>query len=495
MSRGTTKPARHVRDKYKKYFILFILFAVMFMLIPYSDDDLRWGSSVGMQRLAKWFDGYGGRYVGYIFILLLTKFYPVKVVFQALTMTLLVYLLEQLSYERQTEYISLIFLFFMPLSIFSDAIGWTSGFANYLTSITFSLIYVRYVYRRLDGETVPTTVLCAIGFIVLGMINTLIVEHFTFYNICLAVFMVLYTLAAERRIRLPEIGYLAGVIAGSALMFSNSTYRKIANGDDFYRSVAKSYLVATVINRYKRIVNYCYLALPLIVVSITVIIFLLWRERRKELNGIVGKIADIGALVICIGNPIILLIDQTREYDYAVKNTGSLVLLILVLLAIVVTVGIFSWQAGRFWQCMGAIISIVIPAIPFFIIAPMSPRCFCGSYIFWIVLFYQLLALIPKTRDKIFMNKMVQKYAKAVALAAVFFYICIYANIMRQDLKRLEYIRSEAANGATEVTVGHLSNENFVKDITLEEDFEWAGYKEFYGIDPDLIINVREKKK
>ena len=50
---------------------------------------------------------------------------------------------------------------------------------------------------------------------------------------------------------------------------------------------------------------------------------------------------------------------------------------------------------------MGAIISIVIPAAPFLLVSPMSYRCFCGSYIFWIVLIYQLLALIPETRDKV----------------------------------------------------------------------------------------------
>ena len=167
-------------------------------------------------------------------------------------------------------------------------------------------------------------------------------------------------------------------------------------------------------------------------------------------------------------------------------------ILLLVLLAIVVTVGVFSWQAGRFWQCMGAIVSIVIPAAPFLLVSPMTYRCFCGSYIFWIVLLYQLLALIPKTRDKIFLNEKLQKYIKVIAFLAIGFYTCIYASIMRQDFKRLQYIKSEAARGTTEVTISHLSNENFVRDITLKLDFAWDGYKDFYGIAPDLKIIVRE---
>ena len=66
MSKKGTEHALRVKEKYRKYFFLFIAFAVLFLVIPYCDDDLRWGSSVGMERLANWFDGYGGRYLGYI---------------------------------------------------------------------------------------------------------------------------------------------------------------------------------------------------------------------------------------------------------------------------------------------------------------------------------------------------------------------------------------------------------------------------------------------
>ena len=136
----------------------------------------------------------------------------------------------------------------------------------------------------------------------------------------------------------------------------------------------------------------------------------------------------------------------------------------------------------------------MIPTTPFLLVSPMSYRCFLGSYVFWIVFIYQLLALIPDTRDKILFNEKLQKYVKVVAFAAVGFYICIYASILRQDMQRLQYIRSESAKGAQKVTVGHLSNENFVRDITLREDWEWDGYKDFYGLDPDLIINVRRQE-
>ena len=87
---------------------------MLFLVIPYCDDDLRWGSAVGAERVARWFDGYGGRYFGYFLILLLTRVYSAKVLVQALVMTHLVYIMNLLSYSRRTEFITVIFLFFMP---------------------------------------------------------------------------------------------------------------------------------------------------------------------------------------------------------------------------------------------------------------------------------------------------------------------------------------------------------------------------------------------
>lgn len=476
-----------------KYLAMFIAFSVLFLVIPYCDDDLRWGGAPGMERLANWFDGYGGRYLGYLIIILLTKVYAAKVVLQAAVMTFLIYMLDQISYEKQTEYISAIFLLFMPLWMFSDTIGWTSGFANYITSVAFSSVYVRYVFRRLDGDETAGGLLKTLGFMVLGLANALIVEHFTIYNFCLAVFMILYTFFKEKKVRLTELFYLVGVAAGIGLMFSNSTYRHVASGDDFYRGVDTSNLAMTIVNRMGRILNICYLELPLIVISITVIIFLIWKERRQTLEGFAGTMADIGTAIICFGNPVILLADMTREYDHAAKNLVSLALLVVVLFAIVVTVGIFSYHAGRFWQCMGTIISIVIPAAPFLLVSPMTYRCFTGSYIFWIVLLYQLLVLIPDTRDKVLGNKHLQAYLRVITFAAIFFYVCIYGSIFRQDYMRREYIRSEAEKGASSVTIRHLTNENFVHDITLDNvDIQWDGYKDFYGIRSDIKIIVEE---
>lgn len=479
-------------DRIKNELVLFVLFAILFAIIPYTDDDLRWGCSVGMRRLAFWFDGYGGRYLGYLIILLLTKFYFAKIFVQAAILLLLVYMMDRVSGSYNTEAISVLFLLFMPLWLFSDTIGWTSGFANYVTSISFTLIYVRYVLKRIDGKETAASIPVILCYMVLGFVNSLIVEHFTIYNICLGVFIVVFTFIKEKRIRILEIGYLLCAVCGLLFMLSNSAYHHVSDGNDFYRGIVKSDLVITILFRMGNILNRCYLKLPVVVVLLPVVIYLIWKEKRRSLTGIWGNLADIGTMIICLGNPIILLADMTREDSGSAKNFISLFVLILVLISIVVTVGIFSFFSGRFWQCMGMLISIALPVIPFLIISPLSDRCFFGSYVFWMLLIYQLLELIPETREKILKNIQLQKYLRAMSVLVIGFYICIYGSIHLQDYVRREYIRGEAERGAEEVTINHLTNENFVHDITLDNEFSWDCYKEFYGIESDICIKVNE---
>lgn len=74
---------------------------------------------------------------------------------------------------------------------------------------------------------------------ILGVVNTLIVEHLTIYNVILAVGVILYTAVAYRKVFVSHIAYLIGSVAGTIYMFSNSAYHSIANNQDGYRQMAE----------------------------------------------------------------------------------------------------------------------------------------------------------------------------------------------------------------------------------------------------------------
>lgn len=55
------------------YGLIFIGFAALIYLVPYSHDDWAWGCEVGLERLRTNFEAYNGRYMGNYMILLLTR--------------------------------------------------------------------------------------------------------------------------------------------------------------------------------------------------------------------------------------------------------------------------------------------------------------------------------------------------------------------------------------------------------------------------------------
>ena len=60
------------------YLMTFVLLAVLCYLFPYTGDDWSWGSSVGIDRINAGFVDYGGRYFGYIIVLVLTRLRVLK---------------------------------------------------------------------------------------------------------------------------------------------------------------------------------------------------------------------------------------------------------------------------------------------------------------------------------------------------------------------------------------------------------------------------------
>lgn len=57
-----------------KYSIFIIIFLAIFTsLIPYACDDWAWGSSIGIERLERFFAGYNGRYLGNLIVIAITR--------------------------------------------------------------------------------------------------------------------------------------------------------------------------------------------------------------------------------------------------------------------------------------------------------------------------------------------------------------------------------------------------------------------------------------
>lgn len=477
-----------------KYIMTFLLLCILFYLVPYTDDDLRWGTSMGMDRLREGFQGYGGRYVGYMIIMTLTRFRVVKVVFQSLVLSLLLYLLEKFAGGRKVYYLSVIIMFFMPIWMKSQTIAWAAGFANYVTSVTFTLIYMVHIYRLLDEEK-PQEIearklIQLVGYFFLAIVNSLIVEHFTMLNICLVIFALAYSYIKNKKVSKVDVAYLLGIITGVIAMFSNPCYGNVFSGSDSYRHVARGGMLNSLYTGFAKIANLSLLHFAFVILIFAEVMILAFRARKEDFSKWQKICAGISVYGFAIGAVILAVKYAMRENNSVIYSYKLMVLAICMVGGAVLAVGIISFSSKRFFQCMLPLVSILILDGQFLFVNPVTPRCFFGSYIMFIVLIYQLMILVPEGNWSFFDGHKVQLVLLAVAYLAVLFNLFIYARIYGEDKARNEYVRQQSEAGCKVVTIKRLSLEEYVHDITLKADWEWDGYKEFYGIDMDVEIVV-----
>jgi len=477
-----------------KYIMTFLLLCILFFLIPYTDDDLRWGSSMGMERFREGFQGYGGRYVGYMIIMSLTRFRVVKVVLQSFVLSLLLYLLEKFAGGRKVYYLSVIIMFFMPIWMKSQTIAWAAGFANYVTSVTFTLIYMVHIYRLLNEEENQEKegmkLIQLVGYYLLAIVNSLIVEHFTMLNICLVIFALIYSYIKYKKISKVDVAYLLGIITGVIAMFSNPCYGNVFSGSDSYRHVARGGMLNSLYTGFAKIANLSLLHFAFVILILAEVMILAFRAHKEGLSSWQKLCAGISVYGFAIGAVLLAVKYAMRENNSVIYSYKLMALAICMVVGAVLAVGIISFSRKRFFQCMLPLVSILILDGQFLFVNPVTPRCFFGSYIMFIVLVYQLMILVPEEKWTAFDCKKSQMVQLMVAYIAILFNLFIYARIYGEDKARNEYVRKQAEAGNKIIGIERLSLEEYVHDITLKADWEWDGYKEFYGIDMDVEIVV-----
>lgn len=115
------------------------------LVVSYTGDDWAWGSQIGLDRLHTWFDNYSGRYVGNLIVLALTRSNMLKSLAMTAAITGIIFLLERLIKERWSFYISIVLLICLPKAVLRQAVVWTAGFSNYVTSIFYTDLYRLYL--------------------------------------------------------------------------------------------------------------------------------------------------------------------------------------------------------------------------------------------------------------------------------------------------------------------------------------------------------------
>ena len=470
------------------YSLIFILLFLLCLLFPYSGDDWAWGSQIGLNRLNTWFENYSGRYFGNLIVLALTRSNFLKAFVMSFCLTGIIVIVNKLTGEQKNGvFIISTVLVFMPVTVLRQAIVWTSGFANYTTSIFLTLIYIYYVRNiyvgRLNNSFIAIIPLAALGFA-----NTLIVEHLTIYNVILSVYVLLFTLIKFKKIYVQHIAYFAGTIAGAVLMFSNSVYRSVANGSDNYRTISSedNIIIKALKSYFNTIVNEGFinnLILNLFLVGVCLITWFSVKNRlskKAKVSGLISILVMVAfvsvSLMLNVGNPTVL---YTLKYAVGLA-TGAYILAFIIFLIIL------PFEMNQKIKMIFILGSTGCMIAPLLIVTPIGSRCFFAPYVMMLYLGMELYSAFDETVKK-YCEK-VSRAALITALVGLLYLFYIYGTISICNHERVKAAQTDARNGAEIIQVEELPYKNYVWCSDVDKKIWKRRFKLFYDIDKNVKI-------
>lgn len=484
------------KAKILKYVIPFALYFVLTYLFPYSCDDLGWGTQEGLDLLSNRFEGYNGRYLGNLIVIAITRSNILKAFVMSGCFVGIATAIEGIFRKGYTFYLTFFLVLAVPRLVFRQAMVWTSGFSNYVTSTFLLLVFIAFFFKDLKYDDISeqkkkTTPLLGFGFLLLGFCTTLFIENVTIYSVILGLSALIYTRIHYGKIILEYLLYAVGVVAGAALMFSNSAYHAIATGTDdpiYRRGMLTGGLINRIRENYYSIFYYGYgsyiLLLFLFIIVLSILFF-----KNKQTN-----FSTAIYLAFLASTSFVLVAYISMGFSHI---SGKMALLIkLAAFVSIWSLFAFSCYIGyvnkSFKSTFFIACSIAIIIAPLFLITPIGPRTFFPSYIFLGVLLFEVCSYLPEDIIDFMTSKKFALTVSTAVMAIYVFYAAIFFKIYSAEEKRLEYIHSEIAKGETVISVeplpysGYVWQANPTKKTRLEQ---WnMRYKRMYNIPEEIQL-------
>lgn len=463
--------------------LILSIFGLMYMFPVLGDDLLHGSVGVGIHFM----EGVNGRYLGNLFGINFSSSLILRVLGKSLILLLIIYLLYRLLEEKKEKFflfLSFLLLMILPKEMLRQVVVNSSGFGNYVVPVLGILLIFLYHLRNFDKKS---NKLFGLLLILLGVINSLFVEHMTVYNVILAIFFVVYSLCDKRKNIIPYLGYLVGSITGAALMFLNPVYSSVFAGNDGYRSIT---LLKDIAFKFVEILNGAFFQNAIIVLlSFAVSIFLfrsLGKDKHEMLWNIVGIFNFIFIIyyIISMVNPSWVLFNS-----YGLHNKIKVILTVVFYcnFIIISIFGDFTKKEKHFLLLY--LFSFLMVLAPLLIVNPIGPRCYFASYIFFILFILKSISIL-NSRGEIDI-KQIKTFVLIANVLVVAFYYDIYVNIYIASERRIANIRADILDGKEETVFSSLPYIDYLHGAETCQEYNERVYKIYYNID-DTVQFIKE---
>lgn len=471
---------------------LFFAFAFLAYLFPYTGDDWAWGSSIGLGRLKIFFAGYNGRYVGNLIVLLLTRNKLLDALVMAASFVVICYLSYTYSEERSKTslLVAAALVFLMPKGMWAQVFPWTAGFTNYVLSGLISVAYLVYA-KDITGEVLSDrkdTWGHSMWLFFAGFCGALFVESITVFHIAWSAAMIAYMFLRFRTWRRGHVGFLLGSAAGALAMFTNSTYDRIAMGEDYYRHmpVGLRDTVYFALGQARNMLDFILSDnMPFCVVVTVLLLILSVTVMQKGKKWAVVPVAfHLGSLLLLWReDSAVAWIMDRFAFPKLITHTIPIMVPIVYVFSILVMV-LCLVEKGRRFRMLLPFYCAVISLGPLLVVHPVSARCVFIGYFFMIVFTVDLFGYVCKQTAS--QEKWLYRTLGLVVIAQFALFVHIFYPVHYYDTLRLEYIKQQVAEGKKTVQMCDLPYREYLYDSRPDNKTLAERYQLFYGLDTDL---------
>lgn len=478
--------------------VIFVLLSVLCYLFPYAGDDWAWGSSIGMDRLKSGFEDYGGRYVGYLIVMGLTRFRILRAVFMAGVMVGIGLCMKKIIKHKWAFFASIAMMLLVSVDIFAQSISWVSGFANYGTTALVVLLFLCVAIDVIIDKKKKYSPLVLLAMLFFAFVGSLIMENVTVYLVLMSIGILLYLWVKEKRFSLPLFLIMLGAIGGAVLMFSNSAYHNIAFQQDDYRTIASSGggMIKQAIDNYNTSIYphglFKNVILNVVFVVGGVLLMIFNKDLRKKIP--IGCLTIFGIYtIITIFSELMIGITDKTNLLINIEGVMSLMAIVsLLVFALCVGKNNTDLRSKMILLC----VSFVVLIGPLFAITPIGPRNFFVTYMVLVavcLLEWRLMFEIVKKKNKKLFDESVivlRKVGMAATLSVVMIMIGIFAIVFRADKNRNELVQQGIADEQQSIVIHHLPFESMMWSVTPGDEIFNERFKLFYKVPKDIEIVV-----
>ena len=472
----------NVCNKINLILAIFTIVIILLMYIfPLSNDDFLHGAS---GFVFNFMHKINGRYLGNISGVFLSVSIFLRVIIKSLVIILIILITKKLLKIKENIYllIFVILFMFMPKEMFKQTIPFTAGFANYIIPIV-GILFVIYVH--LNDVYKRHNIFLATLFLLLGIFNSLFVEHYTIFNLMLSIYLIIYNYVKNKKINYIYLAYLIGSLFGAIIMFTNPNYLASFNGEDphSYRSlstVKELFIKPWIIFREAFFHNK---ALNLTLIVLTSSIY----KNKIKVKNIITKLMIVFIWFFGFYSIIKVFNQEWLILKHMMKPFESSITFIFFICIGYLLYKSKLYQKNDIYRLSFYIISMIMVLAPLVMVSPLWPRCYAFTYIIMIIFILDLLLII--VANKIINIRSSSNLLIIVAIIQMTFFLNIYGAIYLKNRERIKIVKRGLEQGDEIIKIEALPNPDFIHG-TICSQYDKRVFKVYYKIPVDVLVDV-----